>query len=83
MPIYEYIAVQDDESCAYCKSGFEVLGALDDERLTQCPQCRHPVKRQISAAAVGRSQTGMDDRAKNAGFHKLKKVSHGEYEKQY
>jgi hypothetical protein len=32
---------------------------------------------------VGASQTGADDHAKRAGFHKLKKISHGEYEKIY
>jgi hypothetical protein len=35
------------------------------------------------APAIGRSKTKLDDRAKNAGFTKLKKIGTGEYEKMY
>jgi hypothetical protein len=41
------------------------------------------VARQISVPSVGGSKSGFDDRAKNAGFSKLKKLGSGEYEKQY
>lgn len=83
MPIYEYIATDETQACEHCRDGFEQLAAISDERLTVCPKCGHSVRRSISAAAVGHSQSGLDDRAKNAGFHKLKKISHGEYERQY
>ena len=36
-----------------------------------------------SAAAVGFSQSNLDDRAKAAGFTKLKRLGKGEYERQY
>jgi putative FmdB family regulatory protein len=83
MPIYEYEAVRADEACPHCAHGFELLQAISAEALTSCPQCGSPVRKCISAPAVGASQSGFDDKAKSAGFHKLKKVSKGEYEKQY
>lgn len=83
MPIYEYMAVDKKTSCPKCKDGFETLQQLRDEPLKKCPDCDSPVSKQISAPAVGASQSGFDDRAKNAGFQKLKKISKGEYEKQY
>jgi hypothetical protein len=41
------------------------------------------VKKLISTPAIGGSQSGFDDRAKSSGFHKLKKLGTGEYEKLY
>lgn len=84
MPIYEY-AADDPEtrSCPKCKEGFDVIQKIADERLTACPDCGAPVHRVISAPALGRSQTSLDDRAKNAGFTKLKRLGKGEYEKMY
>lgn len=56
---------------------------ISDEPLDRCPDCGAPVEKQISAPSVGSSKSGFDDRAKRAGFHKLKKLGKGEYEKQY
>lgn len=81
MPLYEYIAV--DKSCAWCKNGFEHLAKCTDPALTVCPKCGQAVRKVFSVPAVGRSASGLDDRAKSAGFHKLKKLGSGEYEKQY
>lgn len=82
MPIYEYQAVERTRGCAHCRDGFEHFhksaGVLDT-----CPQCNCPVRKLISAPNVGASESGADDRARSAGFHKLKKVSSGEYEKLY
>ena len=82
MPIYEYQALDAEKSCTYCRKRFEhfhkIAGALD-----ACPVCKAPVRKLISAPNVGGSESGADDRAKSAGFHKLKKVSSGEYEKLY
>jgi len=83
MPIYEYQAKQKEKSCPSCLAGFEMLRNLSDPPLETCPQCGHPVVKMISAPAVGASNTGYDQRAKAAGFHKLKKLGKGEYEKQY
>ncbi len=83
MPVYDYEAREPQKSCPYCKDGFEIVQFIKDKRLEICPQCGSPVVKRITAPAIGRSQSKLDDRAKNAGFTKLKKVSKGEYEKLY
>jgi len=84
MPIYEYIAGDpDQQGCDHCRKGFEQLQRMSDQPLAQCPRCGAPVIKVISAPAVGRSESGYDHRAKAAGFHKLKRLGKGEYEKKY
>ena len=83
MPIREYICADQNLGCAHCKKGFEQLESLDTEPIMQCPQCNASVKRCYSTPSVGHSKTGFDDRAKKSGFHKLKRLGKGEYEKQY
>lgn len=83
MPIREYIAIDSKKSCKTCEKGFEQFEQLNDEPLSKCPDCGHPVHRQISAPSVGASDSGLHDRAKNAGFTTYKKSSKGEYEKKY
>lgn len=83
MPIREYQAVDSNQSCEYCRRPFEQLERIEQSSLTQCPRCGSPVRRLISAPSVGGSKSGFDARAKAAGFHKLKKLGRGEYEKQY
>jgi putative FmdB family regulatory protein len=83
MPIYEYGLQEGEPGCAHCRDGFEQVQGIADDALTACPKCGAAVKRLISAPAVGRSQSSLDDRAKSAGFHKLTKLGKGEYEKQY
>jgi len=83
MPIYEYQSKDREKCCEYCRDGFECLRKISDPLLEKCPQCGAPVVKLISAPAVGLSHSGLDDRAKAAGFHKLKKLGTGEYEKLY
>lgn len=83
MPIYEYQARDQGRSCSKCMNSFDVIQSLSEKKLEICPVCGAPVVRLISAPAVGSSQSNLDDRAKSAGFHKLKKLGKGEYEKQY
>ena len=83
MPTYEYQAVDPQHACDRCRDAFEVFQTLAEPRLEACPHCGAAVKKIIGAPAIGRSKSGLDDRAKNAGFTKLKKVGKGEYEKQY
>lgn len=82
MPIYEYLATTE-QSCEYCKDGFETIQSLKDASIRQCPKCGAPISRAISAPSLGRSASSLDDRAKAAGFTKLKRLGKGEYEKQY
>ena len=83
MPVYDYEAVDASKSCQCCGGGFEVTQSIHDPRLTACPQCGAPVRRVITAPAIGRSKSVLDDRAKSAGFTKLKRLGKGEYEKLY
>ena len=83
MPVYDYEAKESKKSCPHCKDGFEIVQLIEDNRLDKCPKCGSPIMKIITAPAIGRSKSMLDDRAKNAGFTKLKKVSKGEYEKMY
>ncbi len=83
MPNYEYEASDPAHSCPKCLQGFECFQSLAAPRLTTCPACSAPVRKCLSAPAIGRSGSSLDQRAKAAGFTKLKKLGKGEYEKQY
>lgn len=83
MPVYRYEAKDSDKSCDYCKDGFEITQSIKDDKLTTCPECANPIIKTPVSAAIGRSQSSLDDRAKAAGFSKLKRLGKGEYEKQY
>ncbi len=83
MPLFEYEAADAAQACPRCRQPFEVLRRLSDPPLTNCPDCGAPVRKLISAPSVGASRSGFDDRAKQAGFHKLQRVGKGEYEKKY
>jgi putative FmdB family regulatory protein len=83
MPFYEYQARDPGQSCEVCAHPFEQLRRLADPPLTACPRCGAAIVKLISAPAVGASRSGLDQRAKQAGFHQLKRVSKGEYEKTY
>ena len=83
MPIYEYEAQDKACSCEYCSMPFELIQKVSDRHLETCPKCGSPVRRIISAPVIGASTSGFDSRARNAGFHKLKKLGKGEYEKLY
>jgi putative FmdB family regulatory protein len=83
MPVYDYSAADEKHSCAYCANGFEAVQSIHDPHLAVCPKCGAPVRKCVVAPALGRSKSKLDDRAKAAGFTKLKKIGKGEYEKMY
>ena len=83
MPIFEYRTVDTKESCRFCREPFEVLESVGAQSISECPACKNPVRRIISAPAIGASESSADDRAKSAGFRKLRKIGKGEYEKEY
>ena len=83
MPIYVYQAKDPAKGCAKCAAPFETIQSLREAPLAACPDCGAAVERVPTAAAVGFSPSNLDDRAKAAGFSKLKRLGHGEYEKQY
>jgi putative FmdB family regulatory protein len=83
VPIREYRAVKRAEGCDYCVERFEVVQKANDPPLSRCPECGAPVRKLISAPSIGASRSGLDERAGNAGFHKLEKLGKGEYEAKY
>lgn len=83
MPIREYIVRDGEKGCPHCSRRFEILERFDQEPLKVCPQCGAPIQRCISTVGINTAQTNLDDRARSAGFTKLKRIGHGEYEKQY
>lgn len=83
MPIREYAAADLAHCCRHCKDGFEEMEAMDAPAKETCPRCGGKIARQLSAPSVGGSQSGLHDRAKNAGFTTYEKLGKGEYEKKY
>lgn len=83
MPTYVYEAKDPARACATCRASFEVVQHLADAALTVCPQCGAPIYRVIQAPGLAHSKTDLNYRAKRAGFHTLKRVGRGEYEKIY
>ena len=83
MPLYIYEAVEPEKGCAKCRGGFEVSQSIKDDKLTVCPDCGAKILRVIQAPGLAHSKTDLHYRAKRAGFHSLKRVNKGEYEKMY
>ena len=83
MPMYEYIARDEAKGCAQCRAGFECKQRVNDEPLRECPYCHGPVRKIFPRITIGASKTSLDRRAKESGFHKLKKVDKNKYEKLY
>jgi len=81
MPIYEYELCEG--SCVVCGGSFTLRRPLSASPLTQCPACKKPVRKRISAFSTPNKLKPLSiSDAKKAGFTVLKRVSKGEYEKQ-
>lgn len=83
MPVYRYEVKAGVAGCTSCSDGFEVTQSIYDARLETCPQCGAAIVKTPVISSLGRSEAALDDRAKAAGFTKLKRLGEGEYEKQY
>lgn len=83
MPVYVYEAKDPAKGCGKCAAGFETAQSIHDAPLAACPACGAAVYRVIQAPGLGHSKTDLHYRAKRAGFHSLKRVGRGEYEKMY
>ncbi|RKX32168.1 MAG: zinc ribbon domain-containing protein [Verrucomicrobia bacterium] len=83
MPLHEYIAEDPAKGCELCRRPFEHLDRQPDHFLKSCPRCGAPVRRLPSAPNITQGHTTLDRRAREAGFHKLKRVGKGTYEKEY
>jgi putative FmdB family regulatory protein len=81
MPLYTYKA--EKKGCKFCKEGFEYLQNINERPLEKCPKCNQSVFKVFTGFSLGASKTGFDQKAKEKGFHKLKRVDKGKYEKVY
>ena len=81
MPLYEYELCEGN--CVVCGGSFTLQRPLSAPPLTQCPACKKPVRKIISAFSTPHKLKPLSiSDAKKAGFTVLKKVRKGEYEKQ-
>lgn len=83
MPIYVYKAKDTKKSCDYCRKDFDILQDINEKPPARCPQCGTPVEKIITGFSTGFSKTGFDQKAKDKGFHKLKRKDKGVFEKEY
>ncbi|KPJ65603.1 MAG: hypothetical protein AMJ43_10450 [Coxiella sp. DG_40] len=83
MPLYLYRAKNSNKRCEYCGKGFDLLQKSNSEAVKRCPKCGAPVKRIITNFSIGISKSSLDTKAREKGFHKLKRLNKGEYEKEY
>ncbi len=83
MPLRDYICADEARSCPHCRKGFEALEHAGATPLLTCSRCGAPIVRKISAPRVPPTKGSFLDRAKRAGFHQLKRVDKGTYEKQF
>jgi putative FmdB family regulatory protein len=75
MAVYEY--EHEEEPCGLGKV-FEITQSIKDEPMTQCPECKTPVKRIISITNINTPKTNSE--LKDMGFTKLVKKDTGVYE---
>lgn len=83
VPLHEYVARNPEKGCDLCKRPFEHLDRTAEEVLRRCPRCGAPVRKLISPPNVAAGKGDLDRRARAAGFHKLRRVDKGTYEKEY
>jgi len=81
MPIYEY--EPDAEHCSHCQGRFEVLQGVDDDPLTECPECGNPCHRVFSTFSAGKSVKDKlsPKNLERQGFTQYKRAGDGHYEK--
>lgn len=75
MPIYDYEHL--NEPCSLGKT-FEVKQSINEESLSQCPQCHGPVRKRISRINLSLPKSNTE--LKDLGFTKLVKRDDGVYE---
>jgi len=81
MPIYEYQPC-GGSSCEFCAGGFELLRKISDPALSQCPECKAPITRKISAPNLGGNGPSLDAaNIEKHGFTQYRKSGKGVYEK--
>ena len=80
MPFYEYELCEGN--CVVRGGRFTLRRPIAAAEVTQCPACKKPVRKIISAPNPILKSRPSISQAKQAGFTVLKRVGKGEYEKQ-
>lgn len=84
MPFYTYRARDPEQSCDYCREGFETMQKIKEDALENCPECEKPIVRIMHAAAKGRDDSNKtllsDDNLKKHGFKKLVNAGGGKFD---
>jgi len=81
MPLYEYELCEGN--CAVCGGKFTLNRPLSARPLTNCPACKKPVRKIISAFNTPTKLKPLSTSdAKKAGFQVYKRLGKGEYERQ-
>jgi putative FmdB family regulatory protein len=52
MPTYRYQAIDPEEGCIRCGTGFETFQRMKDSALTRCPSCGKPIHRLLFVPTV-------------------------------
>lgn len=85
MPTYEYQTKDPTAACDQCRERFEVQQSINDDPLTECPACGHPIQRVISLCSVSSTQSAKsmlsDKNLKEKGFTKLVNEGDGKFRK--
>ena len=62
MPIYEYRAAADHQSCPRCREVFEMLQRISAQPLSHCPECGNSVVKLISWCRAATCPSGDENR---------------------
>jgi putative FmdB family regulatory protein len=79
VPIYEYQAVEPDKGCDRCSRVFEVIQAITEPSLEECPLCNQKIKRLISrcyAAVIEQSEEALKTERQITEYEKAGMWSH-------
>lgn len=80
MPIYQYKAKDDKQSCDTCKNGFEIIQSMKDKELKKCLECGNAIKKVPSLVSGGVPMMS-DGNLREKGFKKLVRRDKGVYER--
>ena len=57
MPIYEYESIEPGKGCKKCATRFEIIQAINEAPLSDCPNCGRKVRKVISRCRVAIIET--------------------------
>ncbi|MFH2130226.1 MAG: zinc ribbon domain-containing protein [bacterium] len=79
MPLYEYIPIDPEAGCLYCRNGFELFQKISDTPASTCPECHGNVRKTVSlcrAAIVETSEESVQIEKQLKHYEKQEMYSH-------